>query len=90
VEIRLASGEVVTEPASVPLWRESREGAVDLGREGAEPVTAEELLAEEHHRIYGRPGRSAARTSTTCSRASCAPTCRCSTSAAARAASACG
>ena len=55
VEIELANGEVVGDAASVRRWHDTRRGPIDLSREDAEPVTVEELLAEEHHRFYGRP-----------------------------------
>ena len=55
VDIRLPSGEVVGDPVSTPRWQETKTGDLDLGREDAEPITVDELLAEKHHRIYGRP-----------------------------------
>ena len=55
VHVELPSGEIVEEPRSVRRWGWTRKGPLDLQREDAEPLTVEELLAEEHHRIYGRP-----------------------------------
>lgn len=55
VEIVGPDGSKVQRFESVRRWTVLRTGPPDSGHPDAEPVVVDELLAEEHHRIYGRP-----------------------------------